>query len=143
MINMFFDTLFSGYASLAIIFCIPAFFLLFNVSLYKLDFSALGPYKRMPIPEGEPLVVVESSSISIGLFSASGIVKWSIFPEGIGINIPLAGKAFLPVTHIKRISSHFLSYKIEHTSPEIRGPIKIPKKVANTVSEHLGMKIGR
>ena len=94
----------------------------FAISPFK--YSVFGPYKRRPFPNEKPLLE-KSTSGRISLMSVSGpLIKFVVFPSGLGISILGIGKVFIPTHYFVQINTHLLgSYKLKHNSPEVRSPI--------------------
>lgn len=98
--------------------------LLFSFAMSPFKYSVFGPYKRRPFPNEKPLLE-KSTSGRISLMSVYGpLIKFVVFPSGLGISILNIGKVFIPTHYFVQIDTHFMgSYILKHNSPEVRSPI--------------------
>ncbi len=114
------------------------------LSLFIIPFkySVFGPYKRRPFPNEIPLFK-KSTSGRISLLNAFGpLIKFIIFPSGVGISILGTAKVFLPTQCIININPYSLaSYKLKHNSPELRNPIIFHnKELYESLQNFIGFK---
>ena len=98
--------------------------MLFSLAISPFKYSIFGPYKRTPFPNEMPLLE-KSTGGRISLVQVSGpLIKYVVYPSGLGISILGTGKTFIPTRNITVLKPHFLnSYKLEHNSPELRNPV--------------------
>lgn len=98
--------------------------MLFSLAISPFKYSVFGPYKRRPFPNEKPLLE-KSTSGRISLMSVYGpLIKFVVFPSGLGMSILSIGKVFIPTHYFVQVDAHFVgSYKLEHNSPEVRSPI--------------------
>jgi len=98
--------------------------MLLSLVITPFKYSVFGPYKRRPFPNEKPLLE-KSTSGRISLMSVYGpLIKFVVFPSGLGISILGIGKVFIPTHYFVQINTHFSgSYKLKHNSPEVRSPI--------------------
>ncbi len=101
-----------------------AVLMLLSLAISPFSYSIFGPYKRTPFPNEMPLLE-KSTGGRISLFHVSGpLIKYVVYPSGLGISILGTGKTFIPTQYITDIKPHFLNrYKLKHNSPELRNPV--------------------
>lgn len=106
----------------AILVCLtgPAFFSLW---MFPFDYSILGSYERTPFPTDEEPIDVSNAAISTNI-----PITLKVYPSGLGVDIFIAGKVFIPKEKIMSIeplkdviSALYISdvYSLIHKSPEI------------------------
>lgn len=100
-----------------------------SLIIIPFKYSIFGPYKRRQFPNEIPLFK-KSTSGRISLLNVFGpLIKFIIFPSGVGISILGTGKVFIPTQCIIDINPYSLaSYKLKHNSPELRNPIIFDNK---------------
>ena len=98
--------------------------MLLSFIITPFNYSVFGPYKRRPFPNEKPLFE-KSTSGRISLMTVYGpLIKFVVFPSGLGISIFGIGKVFIPSHYFVQTTPHFVSsYKLKHNSPEVRSPI--------------------
>lgn len=101
-----------------------AMLMVFSLAISPFKYSIFGPYKRTPFPNEVPLFE-KSTGGRISLVQVSGpLIKYVVYPSGLGISILGTGKTFIPTEAITVLKPHFLNrYKLEHNSPELRNPV--------------------
>ena len=115
---------------------VPAIFMVINWGVFPWQYSTFGQYERTSLPQGPPIFENGGSWGKIALVHASmPFFTWSVYPSGLGISILGIGKVFLPIEQITELKSGFLGCKLRHTSPELRNPVTLPKKVFEAVLE--------
>lgn len=114
----------TSYALVAVPLALIAMLMMLSLAISPLKYSIFGPYERTPFPNEVPLLE-RSTGGRIALAQISGpLVKYAVYPSGLGISILGTGKTFIPTHAITVIKPHFLnSYKLEHNSPELRNPV--------------------
>ncbi len=106
-----------------------AMLMILSLAISPFKYSIFGPYKRTPFPNELPLLE-KSTGGRISLVRISGpLIKYVVYPSGLGLSILGTGKTFIPTQAITDIKSHFSnSYKLEHNSPELRNPVIFDSK---------------
>ena len=112
------------YALVAVPLALIAMLMMLSLAISPFKYSIFGPYKRTPFPNEMPLLE-KSTGGRISLFHVSGpLIKYVVYPSGLGISILGTGKTFIPTQYITDIKPHFLNrYKLKHNSPELRNPV--------------------
>lgn len=114
--------------------------LIFSAGAFKLPFSALGPEPRTSLPDEQPVEYANAGGM-IGWFNATApFISWMVYERGIGFKAFGVGKGFVPFSQIRRVQkSLFWRCKVEHVSPEIRSPLRIPsKKIQLAIESGMG-----
>lgn len=111
----------------------PYVFMFFNLLVFKFNYGIFGRFKRTSIPAEAPLIKDIHSYGVAGFLSASvPFFTWSVYPSGLGINILLIGRGFIPIEKIIKVQKINVIlcdlYRIKHNSPEIRNPVIMPSK---------------
>lgn len=113
-----------------------------NFHAYPFEYSAFGKYRRTPLPLEQELAEIPFSWGYIGKLSTGPGLKWTLFANGIGMQAYFLGAAFVPLDEIDAIVfDGFWTATIWHHCPEVRSPIKAPKKVARLMAECYPEKI--
>ncbi len=118
------------YLFLLIPFFMPALVMVFNLFAFPFRYSIFGRCKRRGLPNETRVLKQGFSWGRIGWLSATvPFFTWYVFPSGLGVSVLAVGRAFVPVGQMIRLSSGFFSgYKLWHTSPEVRSPIRLPNR---------------
>lgn len=110
--------------------------LILNRSVFPWRYSVFGRYRRTPLPN-EPAIAVFYASY--GRFARLNctvpMVTWIIYRSGLGIKIALFGNAYIPARDIMSLWPDRWACVMEHGNAEIRGPILLPRKVAQAIED--------
>jgi hypothetical protein len=112
-----------------IAFGVPAIFLIMNWFAFPWPYSVFGPYSRRSASLQGAGRLLRSSGAVIGSLNATvPMVTWSFFDDGVGIDVELIGKAYLPADCITRIEKRsFGRYVVYHQCVELRSPVTMPR----------------
>jgi hypothetical protein len=115
---------FNLYILVMVPFDLIAVLMLMSLVISPFKYSIFGPYQRRPFPNDKPLLE-KSTGGRISLMSVYGpLIKFVVFPSGLGISFFGIGKVFIPTQYFTKINPHFSgNYKLEHNSSEVRSPI--------------------
>jgi hypothetical protein len=106
----------------------PAIFMLMNWFAFPWPYSIFGPYQRHPKPAQPPRSLIWSWGVIGNAGPSPPGVKWSFFPDGVGIDATLLGNAYLPADCITFIEKRWLGqYAVHHNCVELRSPVVIPR----------------
>jgi hypothetical protein len=107
----------------------PAIFLIMNWFFFPWSYSVFGRYLRRSMTSQRPEQVLRGSWAVIGEMSATiPMVTWAFFQDGVGIDVALIGKAYLPAECITRIEKRWLQrYVVYHICAELRSPVIMPR----------------
>ncbi len=106
----------------------PAIFLILNGFAFPWSYSVFGPYERRSIPAQPPEQVLWCSWGAVGeLHNSWPLVTWGFFRDGIGIDMALTGRAYLPADCMIRMEKRSLGrYVLHHNCVELRSPVVMP-----------------
>lgn len=104
--------------------------LFFSLFLFKFKYSPFGRLKRTSFPVNGHIIRDFKSSGRIGFFPVLHFFsKYTIFENGLGINLFWIIKIFIPKDNILNISGN----KLYHNLPEIYNPIVINNTIIQTL----------
>jgi hypothetical protein len=104
----------------ALVFFPPAMFALRDVLVFPFEYGLFGPYRRAPFPDEEPVFVGDGMSSLFFQFVWAGC---RVFPSGVGVSIPLIGRAFIPYDTVEAVRWHPKGgCTISHSCPEFASP---------------------
>jgi hypothetical protein len=107
-----------------------AVIMIMSIFVFPFDFSIFGHLERTHFPSEKPILEVGGTWGMVGIFRGTiPFFSWLVFPSGLGISILGMGKVFIPAAQIRGLSKtkglYFFTkrYKLEHSSPELYGPV--------------------
>ncbi len=109
----------------------PAVLLAFDVCAFRFAHSALGPYRRSPLPRGGPVLTRWLRAGRIGLLHLPA--SFHVFTEGIGFSSLVIGSGFVPRERIRSVLIDGKRGRIGHDSKEVREPLYVPADVAEAL----------
>ena len=114
-----------------------AMFAVFTAYTFPFAYSLFGKYRRTPLPDEPPLRTIENSGAVIARHG-TGPMTWAFYQHGIGMKIAFAGEVFLPWEEVEALLMQRGSRSIlYHRCPEVRGPIRLPQRVATAMADML------
>nr|QNO47712.1 hypothetical protein LDJELIEA_00010 [Methanosarcinales archaeon ANME-2c ERB4] len=101
-----------------------AMLMILSLAISPFKYSIFGPYKHTPFPNEMPLLEISTGGKISSVQVSGPLIKYIVYPSGLGISILGTGKTFIPTRYITDIKPHFLNrYKLKHNSPELRNPV--------------------
>lgn len=106
----------------------------FDLCFFKWDYSKLGKLEAQDPDLSEPLLVASSTYGAVGFLRGSvPFFEWQVYPEGVKVKMMFVGEAFVRVEEMRSVSWSALT----HSSKVVRGPLRMPGTVADSVKELL------
>jgi len=114
----------------------PGLVVLFNLCVFRFPYSVFGAFGRTPLPAHPPAEKLSVITARIGWLRAGApFLVWHVYPEGLGFTLFGVGKGFVPRELIRSVTVDWWRVRIEHGSPEVRGPIFVPARVADALDD--------
>ncbi len=133
------------YYSLLTILAVPSILLLTTLFIFPWDYSIFGRLEKTHVPTEDPLMDLKYSWGRIGMSNGSWpMFRWRVYRNGLGVTMRPMGSVFIPLEKIElevknkrwwefmALRAYFAG-RIEHTSPEVRGPIYMPKQIVEQI----------
>lgn len=112
----------------------PSIALHLSAHAFRWPYSVFGKRRRTPLPSVPPWFERGGTWGFIGIYHVRGLfLSWYVWPEGIGF--AGVGEGFIPKELVRSVEVKKRYGTIEHDSPEVRGPLVVPREIAEFASD--------
>ena len=111
---------------------VPSVWMVSNLIAFPWNYSVFGWHRRTRPPDEAPyLSKICPAWPGYNIGGPLNFARLQVFPTGLAISLPpVLGKAFIPLEHFARLQQRrrtitpLYAFKLYHTCPEIRSPLR-------------------
>ena len=114
----------------AVVLLIPSVWMVNNLIAFPWNYSVFGWHRRTRPPDEVPYLSKICPAWPGYIGGPLNFVRLQVFPTGLAVSLPALGKAFIPLEHFARLQQRrrtiipLHAFKLYHTCPEIRSPLR-------------------